>query len=221
MYYLAELVLKSYVPLSLEKGMWFVQKLNHGHKIKEQVEVFALKDVPQNMEDFLTKNGYPVEPYIINADDEVLASPEQIGWFDEGEHADELHDITLKEINTVLNDFDGEIEIEMDWFGHNSDEFDYPEDKLMTLLYEEKVTLRYPEYEEEEEDEYITNQDVWENGEIKLSRPYPHEADVVEHLVLLDDDLFYIHTDLDNNLKNPDDDAQAIDDDENQRVSLW
>jgi hypothetical protein len=39
--------------------------------------------------------------------------------------------------------------------------------------------------------------------------------------VLLDDDLFYIHTDLDNNLKNPDDDAQAIDDDENQRVSLW
>ena len=221
MYYLAELVLKSYVPLSLEKGMWFVQKLNHGHKIKEQVEVFALKDVPQNMEDFLTKNGYPVEPYIINADDEVLASPEQIGWFDEGEHVDELHDITLKEINTVLNDYDGEIAIEGDLYGYDDDECQYPEDKFFPTLYTEKVVLSFPEYEEGEEDEYITNQDVWENGEIKLSRPYPHEADVVEHLVLLDDDLFYIHTDLDNNLKNPDDDAQAIDDDENQRVSLW
>jgi hypothetical protein len=210
MYYPAQLVLKSYKPLQLEKGMWFVQKLNVGHRIKEEVTVFALDTIPKDQDQFILENGYPVEPYIIGEDDKILAKPEQIGWFDAGEDKDDLYDITLKEINIILNDYDGNIEIDGDLYGHSSDEFDYPEDIFMPDLVQDKVVISFPLEEEEEYEEYLTNQDVWENGEVKHSRPYPYEEDVVEHLVLLDDELFYIHTDLDNNLKNPDDDAETV-----------
>ena len=210
MYYLAELVLKSYKPLQLEKGMWFVHKLNVGHRLKEEVTVFALTTVPQNPEEFIKENGYPVELYIIGADERVLATPEQIGWWNAGEHVDDLFDITFKEINTILNEYEGAVDIQGDLYGHNSDEFDYPEDIFMPDVIEGKVVLAYPLDEEDEEYEILTNQDVWENGEVKHSRPYPYDEDVVEHLVSLDDELFYIHTDLDNNIKNPDDEAETI-----------
>ena len=44
----------------------------------------------------------------------LLASHDEIGWWDEGEHTDELRDITLDDINYLLREFDGYIDIEYD-----------------------------------------------------------------------------------------------------------
>ena len=126
MFILAELVLKSYKPTKLEPGMWFVQKFQTGTKW-ELSEVFVLDKVPQDEQDFINRNGYPVHPYIIGEDDEILAEPEEIGWWDEGEETDEYRDITINDINLIINDFDGEIVIEGEWFGYDDDECQYPE----------------------------------------------------------------------------------------------
>lgn len=148
----AELILKSYKPLNLEKGMFFIQKL-HQDTIKETVELFQLNKVPQNEEEFIQRNGYPVELFIIDASEQIIATPEQIGWMDDG--GDELHDITLKELNIILNDYDGMIDIEVDAFGWDDDECMDCDDEgfILPVIYDGKVTVRFFEDEEEEEDE--------------------------------------------------------------------
>jgi hypothetical protein len=90
-------------------------------------------------------NGYPVEPYIIDEgnpnipnDGVVYAYPEQIGWMDEGEDSDELYDIELKNINKILSDYNGWVYIETD-------------DDGFPVLYDDKVTIRYANIEDEYE----------------------------------------------------------------------
>jgi hypothetical protein len=145
MYYPVELVLKSYMPKQLEPGMWFINKLHQG-TIKEQVEIWALEKVPfESLEEFVTKHGAPVEPYLIY-DELIVAEPEEIGWWDEGDHVDELRDITLKDINYILNEWDGAVYLDID------DETFEEEDEINPILYDNKVTLALP-YEEEEEEE--------------------------------------------------------------------
>ena len=77
----AKLILQSYKPLQLEKGMWFL-----GMQHKEMV-VYEMNYIPYNMEEYVSINGYPVEPYLYlegnpNVPDEtsLMAEPEQIGW---------------------------------------------------------------------------------------------------------------------------------------------
>jgi hypothetical protein len=118
MYILAQLVVKSYIPHILKKGMWFVRKHYPGTD-KEFSEIFELDKLPDDKDEFLTSNGYPVHPYIIEeyldgSTPAVLATPEQIGWFDEGEHVEDLRDITLRDINDVINYNEGFIEIDVD-----------------------------------------------------------------------------------------------------------
>jgi len=138
-----EMVLSSYKPLSLEKGMWFVQKLHHG-TIKETIELFELDRVPQDQEQFIQQNGYPVEVKIINSNGEIVVLPHEIGWWDEGEHTDEFRDITLKDISFIISECDGMIDLLID---------DYSGE---VVIEEDKVVLRVPGYEEhvEEEEEY-------------------------------------------------------------------
>ena len=96
MYLECQLVFKSYKPLNLEKGMFFITEMM-GSSLIMQIE-----QVPRNQEEFISENGYPVEPYIVDIsteDDSIVATPEQIGWFDEGDHSDELSDISVKNIN--------------------------------------------------------------------------------------------------------------------------
>ncbi len=62
-----KLVLKSYIPEKLEKGMWFVRvktEVIYGDK-QEYLHVFELDIVPRDMETYLTYNGYPVKPYLV------------------------------------------------------------------------------------------------------------------------------------------------------------
>jgi hypothetical protein len=85
MYIDAELVLKSYKPLKLEEGMLFVNKIAR----TDAVELFILEEIPEDAETFLVTHGYPIELYIIQHEllnntstPVILATPEQIGWWD-------------------------------------------------------------------------------------------------------------------------------------------
>ena len=148
MYCTAEIVLKSYMPKQLEPGMWFITKINPGTR-KEYSEVWALDKFPvETIEDFIAKNGAPVEPYIL-FDEQVLADPHEIGWWDAGPHIETMRDVTLKDINFLLEEFDGYVDIEID-------EWDYAhEDEVNPVMYGGKVNMCIPDmYEEEyEEDE--------------------------------------------------------------------
>lgn len=167
----AKIILQSYKPLKLEKGMWFLA-VNH-----DQVSVYELGYTiysDEQMETFLQLNGYPVEPYLYivgnpNIPDEtfLIATPEQIGWFDEGEHTDEMHDITLKEINNIL-DNDGYCQIEVEEIHLDDDEAHEDYIDIVPVITQDKVTIRYiyeeeeEEYEEEEQDD-DEDDDDWDN----------------------------------------------------------
>jgi hypothetical protein len=138
MYYEAELVLKSYKPLKLEEGMLFVNKIAR----TDVVELFILEEIPDDEETFVVTHGYPMEPYVVfdafSTTPIILAIPEQIGWWDDVDDVDDLREISIEEINNIINQFDGLLEIYL--------EDDDP------LLVENKVMLRYLTDEEEYED---------------------------------------------------------------------
>jgi hypothetical protein len=141
MYIDAELVLKSYKPLKLEEGMLFVNKIAR----TDAVELFILEEIPDDEEKFVVTNGYPMEPYIIQHEllnntetPIILATPEEIGWWDY-EELDEFTEISIEEINNVISQFTGLLEIYID------DETDVP------LLVENKVVLKYLTDDDEEE----------------------------------------------------------------------
>lgn len=113
MWYSAEIVLKSYLPLELEEGMLFVNRIFLG-VVEPYVELWELDYIPEDMDEFMTKHGAPVELLIIDEDENVLATYEEIGWWDEGEDTDELRDITLDDINLVLMAWEGFLVIEID-----------------------------------------------------------------------------------------------------------
>jgi hypothetical protein len=139
----AELVVRNYQPEQLEKGMLFLNILHPGTH-KETFEVFSLDRVPRDEEAFIALNGFPIE-FSIVYDEEELASHEEIGWFDFGEEVDFLTQISLKEINLILNEFQGWLEIEID------EELYEEEDVIEPIIETEKVTLRF--YQEEEEED--------------------------------------------------------------------
>ena len=59
----------------------------------EEKEIFELDQVfrsPEEEEKFITFNGYPVKPFIVEeymdgSVPAILATPDEIGWFDEGD----------------------------------------------------------------------------------------------------------------------------------------
>ena len=113
MWYPAEIVFNSYLPPELEVGMLFVNRISVG-VIEPFVELFELEEIPEDPDAFMAKNGVPVELAIIDENGNLLASHNEIGWWDEGEHTDELRDITLDDINYLLREFDGYVDIEYD-----------------------------------------------------------------------------------------------------------
>jgi hypothetical protein len=130
MWYPAEIALKSYLPPELEVGMLFTNRISVG-VIEPFVELFELEELPEDPDAFMAKHGVPVELGILINDKDVIATHEEIGWWDEGEHVDELRDITLDDINYLLREFDGYVDIEID------DE----EDSVYPIIMEGKVVL--------------------------------------------------------------------------------
>ena len=64
MFIKAQLVVKSYVPLTLEKGEWFVQKHYKGTD-REFTEIFELTEIPRDKDEFLSINELIITSYII------------------------------------------------------------------------------------------------------------------------------------------------------------
>jgi hypothetical protein len=116
----------------------------------DAVELFILEELPDDEEKFVVTHGYPVEPYIIQHEllnnvetPIILAIPEQIGWWDDGDDVDELREMSIEEINNVISQFTGLLEIYLE-----DDEIGDP------LLIENRVMLRY-----------LTDEEDWEDNE--------------------------------------------------------
>jgi hypothetical protein len=110
-----KLVFKSYKPLKLERGMYFLIR------DKDEMTISELDNVPMNEEEYIQMYGYPVEPYIIHpgnpnvaSDGYVISHPHKIGWFDEGEDSDELYTITVNEINNIIDFYDSWVDVEVE-----------------------------------------------------------------------------------------------------------
>jgi hypothetical protein len=140
MYQSVELVLKSYMPKQLEVGMWFLNREN---------ELWILDKVPSEpIEQFVVINGAPVEPYLIY-DEQVIATPDEIGWWDDGPEFDDLRDLQVDDVNFLNDEFGGFVDIEIDEERHY-------EGELVPILYDGKVVICFPgtyvEYDEEDDD---------------------------------------------------------------------
>lgn len=178
MFILGKLVFQSYIPAKFEKGMLFLRKVSMVKlgTLIEYNEVFELKEIPRDIESFTLINGWPVLPFIYSltanpdAFADILAKPDQIGWWDEGSHSDELRDIDIKDYNYILEE-DGYIEIEVDVIKsvNSIDDSDMEEEEIVTpVLYMDKVTVRMPTdeeyYEEDDEDyDYDDEEDDWDD----------------------------------------------------------
>jgi len=143
MWYPAEISLSSYLPDELQEGMLFINRISVG-VVEPYIELFELEDVPEDADAFMAKNGAPVEIIIIDEDDELLASQNEIGWWDDGDDSDEYREVTLDDINYLLREFDGYVDIEVDEYG--------------VILIEDRVVLSLAP-EEDDEDWDVTLND--------------------------------------------------------------
>jgi hypothetical protein len=172
MFTLAKLVFKSYMPKQLEKGMWF--KKDHSDVLLGRVynyfTIYELKEIPNDMYEYMSINGAPVEPYIVqptqNKDDkeEILATPEQIGWWDQGDTSDDLEDITLDIINSYIYGEDGEDGyIALEVFDSEDEEGIHRN----VVFFHNKVTMRHATFVDEHEEGWDDDDDEEDddNGE--------------------------------------------------------
>ena len=110
----AEISLSSYLPDELQEGMLFINRISVG-VIDPYIELFELEELPKDADAFMAKHGAPVKVIIITPDDgNVRATQDEIGWWDEGEDSDELREVTLDDINFLLRECDGYVDIEFD-----------------------------------------------------------------------------------------------------------
>jgi hypothetical protein len=130
MWYPAEISLSSYLPPELEIGMLFINRISVG-VVEPYIELFELEELPEDADAFMAKHGAPVEIAIIDEDDDILASHDEIGWWDDGDDVDEYREITLDDINYILRELDGYVDIEYD---EVEDDFVVIDDKVVLSL---------------------------------------------------------------------------------------
>ncbi len=113
MWYPVELSLSSYLPDELEEGMLFANRISVG-VIEPYIELFELKEIPEDPDAFMSKHGAPVSLVIVDSDGDIIATHDEIGWWDEGDDVDELRDITLEDVNLIAREWEGALAIEVD-----------------------------------------------------------------------------------------------------------
>ena len=143
MWYPAEISLSSYLPSELEEGMLFINRISVG-VIEPYIELFELEELPGDNDEFMSKNGAPVKLVIIDDEGGILATHDEIGWWDDGDDSDEYRDVTLDDINYLLRELDGYVDIEVDEYG--------------VVLIEDRVVLTLAP-EEDDEDWDVTLND--------------------------------------------------------------
>lgn len=110
----AEISLSSYLPDELQEGMLFINRISVG-VVEPYIELFELEEVPEDADAFMAKHGAPVTLVITTPEDgNVRATQDEIGWWDEGDDVDELREVTLDDINFLLRECDGYVDIEFD-----------------------------------------------------------------------------------------------------------
>ena len=178
MWYPAGIVLKSYLPLELEEGMLFINRISVGI-MEPYVELYELEEIPEDMDTFMALNGAPVELVLIDGNENIIATHDQIGWWDEGSHTDELRDISLYEINFLLRECEGFVEIEVEeyddgdgyYFDDNDEphiDYSYNDEELVPMLHDNKVVLRLEleEYDDLEDWDETLNDGLEEEEKI-------------------------------------------------------
>lgn len=183
MYILAKLIFQSYIPKEIKKGMLFKQRISeviYGN-VYEYDRIYQIQMDQMDYDGYTAANGMPVKPVIVsitaNPDDnaDILATDDQIGWWDEGPQSDELRDIELKDINLVLQEDDGMLEIEVKF--HITDD---GEELIEPVLYMDKVTIRSVSDEDlEDEEDWDDMDDLtdYDNPEW----PHDHPKDKTDH----------------------------------------
>ena len=126
----AEISLSSYLPPELEVGMLFINRISVG-VVDPYIELFELEEVPEDADAFMAKHGAPVELIIIDDEGGLLASHDEIGWWDDGDDSDEYREVTLDDINYLLREFEGYVDVEYD---ENEDDFVLIEGKVVLSL---------------------------------------------------------------------------------------
>ena len=145
MYVEAKLIFQYYFPDEGQNEFMFFEKNNKGEPYVYSIP--GIKDIQA----FMNVNGYPVKPNIllegnpnIDNSDAVLTTSDQIAWIDDGPQSDSLRDLEIKDMNSIIQDDDFNIMIEID---DDTDEI---------VLYEGKCTIMrmdtFDEYEEDEDD---------------------------------------------------------------------
>lgn len=130
----AEIVLRSYLPPELEVGMLFTNRISVG-VMEPYIELFELEEIPEDPDAFMAKNGAPVDLGIIDSDGRPVAIDHEIGWWDDGDDVDEYREVTLDDINYILRELDGYVDIEYD---ENEDDFVLIEGKVVLSLVPEE-----------------------------------------------------------------------------------
>lgn len=133
--------------------MWYINKQN---------QIYQLDKVPQNQEEYIRDNGYPIELMIADEHDNIVfhlfsdvPEEDKIAWWDEGDHTDEFRDITLKDINQIFENVDGYISVLTD---DETGEIIFEEDKpILTFPTAEHMETDWEEYEEEPDEEICFN----------------------------------------------------------------
>ena len=144
MWYPAEISLSSYLPDELQEGMLFINRVSVG-VIEPYIELFELKEIPEDADAFMAKHGAPVELVIVDEDNKVLARHNEIGWWDDGDDSDEYRDVTLEDINYILRELDGYVDIE------------YDEDEGIVFIEDKVVLSLAPEEDDQDWDETLTD----------------------------------------------------------------
>jgi hypothetical protein len=117
------------MPKTLEKGMLFIEASEEG------IQLFELDSIPRNEEKFIIDNGSPVELFIVDGDD-VIVEPHEIGFIDEGGDSGNLYPISIEEINYILNECDGWLELEI------IEDFFDEDEQIVPNFVDEKVIIR-------------------------------------------------------------------------------
>ena len=111
MYQLSKLVLINYQPKELEEGMMFAMdvQLRTFDGEFSYLHVHTLDKVPKDQDKYIRENGFPVHMYLIaqeqsNPDvpERILASHDQIGFWDYGVDDELLHMMDISHINDIL-----------------------------------------------------------------------------------------------------------------------
>ncbi len=102
---------------------------------------------------------------------EPQTPPTDKAWWDEGDHVDELRDITVKDINNILEWDNSMVQIEV-----FDDEEDEDDGTPIPILYNDKVTLR--DVHTVDSDDWIDDDDDYQDdGDDDVWEPEDHNTE--------------------------------------------